>query len=324
MKKIIPASFFGMILGLVGLGNVWRVGAKMWGLPHAVGEVIMAVAVFIWVLLVVSYVAKWITVPDEARAELAHPVLCCFVGLAPVSTALIGLAVAPYNAAIAVVLFWIGSLGQLAFALFRTGQLWKGGRDPNTTTPVLYLPSVAGSFVSSIAATAFGHPGLAQLFFGAGLFSWLAIESIVLHRLYIQESLPKALRPTLGIQLAPPVVGCVAYLGLTTGKPDLFAHMLLGYGLLQGLMLVRLQGWLREQPFSAGYWAFTFGVTALAFSCVRFVDRGMTGLYVPLAEVSFLTANLLVGWIFIRSALLLVKGSLIPPALLVAPKPTSP
>jgi tellurite resistance protein len=323
MKKITPASFFGMILGLVGLGNVWRVGAKMWGLPHVVGEAIMAVAVFVWILLVVSYVAKWITVPDEARAELAHPVLCCFVGLAPVSTALIGLAVAPYNAGIAIALFWIGSLGQLAFALFRTGQLWKGGRDPNTTTPVLYLPSVAGSFVSSIAANAFNHPELAQLFFGAGLFSWLAIESIVLHRLYIQESLPKPLRPTLGIQLAPSVVGCAAYLGLTSGKPDLFAHMLLGYGLMQGLMLIRLQGWLREQPFSAAYWAFTFGVTALAYSCMRFVDRGMSGLYVPLAEGSFLIANLVVGWIFIRSIHLLFKGSLIPPALL-APKPSTP
>jgi tellurite resistance protein len=323
MKKLIPASFFGMILGLAGLGNVWRVGAKMWGLPHIVGEVIMAVAVIVWILLIVSFVSKWIRNPNEARAELAHPVLCCFIGLAPVSTALVGLAVAPYNAAIALALFWIGSLGQMAFGLFRTGQLWKGGRDPNATTPVLYLPSVAGSFVSSIAATAFGYPELAQLFFGAGLFSWLALESIVLHRLYIQESLPKALRPTLGIQLAPSVVGCAAYLGLTTGRPDLFAHLLLGYGLLQALMLIRLQGWLREQPFSAAYWAFTFGATALAFSCMKFVDRGMTGPYVPLAEGAFVAANLLVGWIFIRSVVLLLKGGLIPPTLL-APEPATP
>jgi tellurite resistance protein len=313
-----------MILGLVGLGNIWRVGSKMWGLPHAVGEIIMAVAVVIWALLVASYVAKWITSSDEARAELAHPVLCCFIGLVPVSAALIGLAFAPYSPGIAVVLFWIGSLGQLAFSLFRTGQLWKGGRDPNTTTPVLYLPSVAGSFISSIAATAFGYPELAQLFFGVGLFSWLAIESIILQRLYIQESLPKPIRATLGIQLAPSVVGCAAYLGLTTGKPDLFAHMLLGYGLVQALMLVRLQGWLREQPFGASFWAFTFGVTALAYSCMRFVDRGMTGLYEPLAAVSFVAANLVVGWIFIRSVLLLGKGSLIPPPLQPAPKPSTP
>src|SRR5437868_7734859 len=35
---------------------------------------------------------------------------------------------------------------------------------------------------------------------------------------------PAALRPTIGIHFAPPVVGCVAYLSITTGTPDLFAQ----------------------------------------------------------------------------------------------------
>jgi tellurite resistance protein len=26
----VPASFFGIILGLVGLGSCWRVAAKLW------------------------------------------------------------------------------------------------------------------------------------------------------------------------------------------------------------------------------------------------------------------------------------------------------
>jgi tellurite resistance protein len=38
------------------------------------------------------------------------------------------------------------------------------------------------------------------------------------------------LRPTLGIQLAPPTVGCAAYLSITSGPPVLFAQALMGYG----------------------------------------------------------------------------------------------
>ena len=52
--------------------------------------------------------------------------------------------------------------------------------------------------------------------------------------------LPAPLRPTLGIQLAPPVVGGVAYLSVTTGTPDLLAYAMLGYGVLQALLLLRL------------------------------------------------------------------------------------
>jgi len=47
------------------------------------------------------------------------------------------------------------------------------------------------------------------------------------------------LRPTLGIQLAPPTLGCSAYLSITSGPPDLIAQMLLGYGVFQALLLIR-------------------------------------------------------------------------------------
>ena len=44
-------------------------------------------------------------------------------------------------------LFSLGALYTLAFGLWRTGLILRGSRAPATTTPVLYLPLVAGSFV---------------------------------------------------------------------------------------------------------------------------------------------------------------------------------
>jgi tellurite resistance protein len=43
----------------------------------------------------------------------------------------------------------------------------------------------------------------------------LALESVILHRLLVHDALAVPLLPTLGMQLAPPAVACVAYLGLT-------------------------------------------------------------------------------------------------------------
>ena len=188
-----------------------------------------------------------------------------------------------------------------------------GGRTPETTTPVLYLPTVAGGFVSAIVASALGYRDWGVLFFGAGMFSWLALESIIMHRLYLLEALPKPLRPTLGIQLAPPVVGCVAYLGITSGQPDTFAQILLGYGLMQALILLRLIPWLFQQPFAASYWAFTFGIAALSLATLRFVERGMTGGMEGLAGVLFIGANIAIGCIALGTLRLLLKGKLLPP-----------
>jgi tellurite resistance protein len=308
----VPASYFGMVLGLAGLGGAWRHAAKVWGLPPLVGEVLMLLAAITWLLLSALYAAKWIHARDAALQELEHPVQCCFVGLVGVATMLVAMAALPYSRLAAQVLFAFGAAFTLGFAVWRTGILWQGGRDPAATTPVLYLPAVAGAFVTATAAAALGHGDWGQLAFGAGLFSWLAIESVLLHRLYTVAGMPAALRPTLGVQLAPPVVGAVAYLSVTPGAPDPFAYAMLGYGLLQALLLLRLLPWIRQQPFAPSYWAFTFGATALASTPLLMVEHGATGAAASIAPYLFVAANILVGLIAVATAGLLFQGRLLP------------
>jgi len=310
-----PASSFSMVLGLVGLGSCWRVAGKIWHLPAWIGESIMLLAVVIWFVLLLLYISKWLWAKEDALDEFEHPILCCFIGLVPVSTLLVALAVMPYSHTIAVALFVVGAIGQLGFGVYRSGQFWMGGREPEATTPVLYLTGVAGSFVTTIVASALGYREWSVLFFGMGMFSWLALESIIMQRLYLLEALPKPLRPTLGLQLAPPAVACVAYLSITSGPPDTFAQMLFGYGLLQALILLRLMPWLFQQPFTASYWAFTLGIAALALAPLRFVERGTTGVIEGLAVLLFIGANIVIGSIFLGTVRLLLRDKLSPPAM---------
>jgi tellurite resistance protein len=317
----IPAGFFGIVLGLGGLGNCWRAAVAAWHMPPLIGEAIQALAAIIWVILVVLFALKWLFARTEAMAEAFHPVQCCFVGLAGVSTMLIAVAAQPYSRTAAVALFALGAIFTLSFAVWRTGFMWQGGRDPASNTPVLYLPSVAGGYVAAIALSALGWPDWAQLAFGAALFSWLAIESVVLHRFYMLPAMPPPIRPTLGIQLAPPTVGTIAYLAVNGGVPDLAAHAMLGYGLLQALLMLRLLPWVMAQPFTPSYWGFTFGVTALANAPLRMVAHGDTGAMAILAPILFVGANLVVGSFALATIWLTLRGRLLPPAAAVAPPP---
>lgn len=47
-------------------------------------------------------------------------------------------------------------------------------------------------------------------------------------------------RLSFGIQLAPALVACSAYLAVNQNHIDFFAKMLLGYGLLQLVFMIRL------------------------------------------------------------------------------------
>jgi tellurite resistance protein len=248
-----------------------------------------------WAVLVLLYAAKCLLARDEAAAELRHPVQCCFIGLIGVATSLMAVAAFPYSVAAAGVLFIAGASFTLGFAVWRTGLLWQGERDLTATTPVLYLPTVAGAFATAIAAGPLGYGDIGRFAFGAGLCSWLAIESVLLHRLYTGPAMPPSLRPALGIQLAPPTVGAMAYLTVSGGAPDMVAHALVGYGLLQALVLIRMLPWIMEQPFTPAYWGFTFGASALATAPLWIVEAGETGTIAELAPYLFMAANLTVG-----------------------------
>ncbi len=309
----VPAAFFGMVLGLAGLGNAWRAATAAWGLPAAIGEILMAAASLVWIFLIVGFALKWLLRRADAIAEAMHPVQCCFIGLAGVATLLISLAALPYARPIAFVLLIVGAVYTLGFAVWRIGVLWQGGRDPATTTAVLYLPAVAGGFVAAAALSAFGLPDWGQLAFGAALLTWLAIESVLMHRLYTLPEMAVALRPTLGIQLAPPAVGAVAYYAVDGGHADLIVNALMGYGMLQALILLRLSPWLLKQPFAPSYWAYTFGVAALTTTPLRMIARGETGPTTVLAPALFLLANIVVAGVAVGTVRLLVQGRLFPP-----------
>jgi tellurite resistance protein len=175
----IPVSYFGMVLGLAGLGNGWRTASSLWHLPALPDGLIIATAGAVWLALMAAYAAKRLFARSQALAEFRHPIQCCFIGLVPVSTMLIALAAAPYTAKAASILFAAGAVAQFLFAIHRSGALWMGGREETDTTPAAYLPVVAGNFVTAMGSATLGFATLATLFFGAGVFSWLALESVV-------------------------------------------------------------------------------------------------------------------------------------------------
>lgn len=309
----IPVTLLGMVLGIGGLANGWRTAARLWDtVPGVVGEALAVAAAAIWAVLLVLYAGKWLWARDAALAEARHPIQGFFLALVPVTTMIASVLLAPHLPLVARGMMMAGVLAQIAFAAVAMGGAWQGGRSHDATTPVLYMPTVGGGFVSAMALSSFGHADWGILFFGAAFLSWIVMEGLVVQRLLTQPALPVGLRATLGIHLAPPAVGCVAYLSATSGPPDVLAHLLFGYALLQAAVMTRLLPWLRAQPFGAGYWAYTFGISALPLAALRFVERGETGAIATLALPLFAAANLIIGAILLGTVALLLKGELLP------------
>ncbi len=132
-----------------------------------------------------------------------------------------------------------------------------------------------------MACGALGFSDAGLVFLGAGVFSWLSLEPAILQRLRSAGELPTPLRTSLGIQLAPALVACSAWLSVNGGEADTFAKLLFGYGLLQLLFMLRLMPWYLRQPFNASFWSFSFGISALATTGLHLGrGRGETAFFI--------------------------------------------
>ena len=173
----------------------------------------------------------------------------------------------------------------------------------------------------SCGALGFNDAGL--VFLGAGVISWITLEPAIVQRLRSGGVLSVPLRTSLGIQLAPALVACNAWLSINGGHADVFAKMLFGYGLLQLLFMLRLMPWYLRQAFNASFWSFSFGISALASTGLHLGHASGSGFFHNLALPLFIFTNIVIGLLLIKTLLLLLQGKLltrVAPSTLMKPK----
>ncbi len=307
----LPAGYYGMVLGTIGMGFAWRYASTIWPVTRWPGEILVTLAMAIWAFLTVAFLTRAIRFPRSVLAEMRHPVMSSFVSLFPATTLLVAIGFVPWYRPLALALFTVGVVVQLSYAAWQSAGLWRGKHPEEATIPGLYLPTVANNFISAMACGALGFHDAGLVFLGAGVFSWLSLEPVILQRLRSAGELPPAMRTSLGIQLAPALVACSAWFSVNGGEADTFAKMLFGYGLLQLLFTLRLMPWYLSQPFNASFWSFSFGVSALATTGLHLGQSSPSGFFHAIAIPLFIFTNAIIALLLVRTFILLMQGKLL-------------
>jgi tellurite resistance protein len=307
----LPPGLFAIPVGLFGLAGAWRRGADFgWHAAAGVGLAIATLALALLVLLLALYAAKLIRHPRALAAEFVRPVQGSMLALIPLSLLLCAVFFgAPrHDGWLAFVLVALALQGIVAMRVVTI--LATGALPTEAVTPALYLPPVAGGFFGAMALAALGWTGWAALLFGMGLVSWALLEVRVLNRLF-EGPMPPALRPTIGIELAPP---SVATLAAGTIWPQLPGEVLIvGLGIAAGpvVAVMARYKWWHQVPFGIGFWSFSFPIAALAGAVVEVVRRG--GWSPVVGGIALALASAVFALLTVRTLALLVAGRLLPP-----------
>src|SRR4051794_9661253 len=305
----IPPGFFGMPLGLTGLAALWTFAGVSFGGPPAVGDVMAVVAAALWIGFLVAYLRQGPrTILADARDAATSPFLA-----APVMTAYVlwyMLSLHDPGAARALVIAFL-VIGLLMSGLL-TGQWFTGGMDETTVGPAFFLPGIGIGFVGADAAATVGLHGIAELFFGLGVASFVLISSVVLNRLLFRPPLAPAQVPTMAIELAPAAVAGNAYFLIHSGPPDLVLYALSGYAALMIVAQLRLLPLYRTLSFTPAFWAFTFPPANMALFGLRWLQLEHPPAAALYAWILVAGVTTLIGAIATRTIVAVAQRQLLP------------
>lgn len=297
-----PVAWFAMVMGLGGLAIAWHKAEELMGLTWPVSPWLLGLATLLFVVLAAVYGAKTFKHRAAVAAEWAHPVRMNFVPTISIALILLGIGWLPYSPPYSKLLWLLGSAMHLVLTLHvMTQWMHQTKFEIVHLTPAWFIP-VVGNILVPIAGVSHAPAEVSWFFFSIGVLFWPVLLSIIFYRVIFHGSLPERLMPTLFILIAPPAVGFIAYVKLTGGL-DMLALVLYYAALFFTLLLFAQLAWFARLKFYLSWWAYSFPLAAVTVA--TFVMYEATGklLFARLASVLLGVATVVIGGLFLRTAL---------------------
>lgn len=307
-----PVGLFAIPVGLFALAGAWRRTA-VFGWPaevQGVGTTLAWLGVAVLGMLLVLYLAKCLRYPHTIRNEFTHPLAGSLMALISVSVLLCVVYFGePFHTGWLVLALSALAL-QGVIAVRVVAMLTTASLPVASVTPALYIPPVAGGLVGAMALSTLGYPGWAALLFGMGLASWGLLEVRVLNRLF-EGVMPEPLRPTIGVEMAPPAVATLAAAVIWPTLPG--DVLIIGLGLSSGpiVAVMARYKWWSKVPFAIGFWSFSFPLAALSGAVIEVVRRG--GWPPLVGGIALAVSSSVIAFLTLKTLQLMARGKLIPP-----------
>jgi tellurite resistance protein len=300
---------YAIALGFAGLGGVWTEAQSTVNASPLVGLCLVVAAFIVWLWLTVRYVVGLIRSPGALAADLDHETTGPSVAYLPVVAILI---TTHFHAQLGSVAPWINGIFVAMLAVvcaFLLTRWVSGSFAVSSPHPGYFLPVVAGPFIASLGfSTEFEH-GAAVAAFGVGVFFWAITGSVVFGRLMTGGPLAPGSLPSLGILLAPPATGGVAWFAANGGHPDSVTDVLGGVLVLMLLLQLCLIPRYRRGGFSLDFWAFSFPLASTANYSVRLgFGAHFTG-WQAFSWAAITIVSLCIGALCVGTVVLVVKDA---------------
>jgi tellurite resistance protein len=304
----LSVAMFGMVMGIGGLANAWAMAHRAFGAPQLIGEVLLGLAVAIFIVLAGTHMLKLALHSAAVREEFGHPVRSSFFPTISVAAVVLSIGLRPYAHGWAERLWWFGAVLHFVLAVTLIRRWILHAQDEGVLTPAWFIP-VVGNILIPIGGVPLGYVEISWFFFSVGLILWLAFFTIVLHRVLFVPAMSQRSMPTLFILLAPPSIGLSSYLAFTGGHAGAMGDIFYCLALFIAILLATLVHHAAHGAFFMSWWAMTFPADGWAGATLAYYQARPSRYTAAIALCALTVATGVVVWIGVRTALHMASGA---------------
>jgi tellurite resistance protein len=180
------------------------------------------------------------------------------------------------------------------------------------SNPAWFIP-IVGNILVPIAGVPLGFVEISWFYFAVGLMMWTPLLAVLFNRFFFHPMVPAKLLPTLFILIAPPAVGCIAWVKLHGGMVDDAARLLYYFALFITLLLFFQVRHFAKLSFALPWWAYSFPMAAMTISSSVMLEK-LGGSFFAVLTTTLLTMLVcLVTMLVFRTLLAMSRGEICVP-----------
>ena len=252
-----PPAAFPVCLGFLSLGVAWQHAVEIipW-VSEDMTNLLLAAATGYFLWFFGFYVAKIIARPAVVLEDMRSPPARAGIAALAMSMMMLALALLPFNLYVPQV-WWTGVVLQIAASAIVLHAIWIDPPEKRHFSTFQYLTFV-GPVIGPFTGVPLGYIWQSQWLIGASLIAYVIVTFGIIITLK-RDPIPKALRPSLTIALAPI---CLFALGFDAlGYQQVFTYF---YWVSNGVAvaLLLLVPWMMRSGYTPVWASFTFPVAA--------------------------------------------------------------
>ncbi|XP_073302422.1 guard cell S-type anion channel SLAC1 [Primulina huaijiensis] len=321
-----PIGCFGICLGLSSQAILWlslstSPATKFLHISPLINLSIWLLALFVLLLVFITYTLKCIFYFEAVKREYFHPVRVNFFFAPWIACMFLAIGAPPVVAPnILHPVIWCVFVAPIVFLDLKIyGQWLSGGKRRlcKVANPSSHL-SVVGNFVGAILAAKVGWEEAGKFLWAIGFAHYLVVFVTLYQRLPTSEVLPKELHPVYSMFIATPAAASIAWSAIY-GEFDCLARTCYFIALFLYCSLIVRINFFRGFRFSVAWWSYTFPMTTASIATIKYAEQVPSVISQGLAlTLSFLSSTMVFILFFSTILHALVWKTLFPNDLAIA------